>query len=61
MQMTSAILNAGLKNFSQIDEIDAVAVLIGAVCHDFKHDGFNNQYHTQIKTDRFMLFGEVGT
>ena len=27
MQMTSAILNAGLKKFSQIDEIDAAETI----------------------------------
>jgi hypothetical protein len=42
MQMSSTILDAGMSKFANLNEIDLLAVIIGAFCHDFKHDGFNN-------------------
>jgi hypothetical protein len=31
-------------------EVDVVAVLLAAACHDFKHNGYNNTYHINFKT-----------
>jgi hypothetical protein len=28
-----------------------MAILVAAICHDFKHNGFNNTYHINFKTD----------
>lgn len=40
--MSSTILEAGIKTFAKLNEIDLLATIIGAFCHDFKHDGYNN-------------------
>jgi len=40
--MVSTILTAGMASFAKLNEIEILAMLIGSVCHDFKHDGFNN-------------------
>lgn len=53
MQMSSTIMAGGMAQIAQLNDLEVLAVLIGAACHDFGHDGFNNQYHGQIKSDRF--------
>jgi dual 3',5'-cyclic-AMP and -GMP phosphodiesterase 11 len=49
-----------LKEVAQLSDLQVLACLIGAVCHDFGHDGFTNQYQAQIKSARFQLYGEIG-
>jgi HD superfamily phosphohydrolase len=46
MQMTSWLMEQGLKDKAILTEIDMFSVLVAALCHDLGHDGFNNQYHT---------------
>lgn len=28
-----------------------ISSLIAAICHDFKHNGFNNSFHINTRTD----------
>ena len=32
-------------------DLDLLSLLIGAMCHDFKHNGFNNMYHENTLSD----------
>ena len=61
--MANTILQGeqGLASRAHLTEIDCLAVLIGAVCHDYKHDGYTNLWHKNKNTDRFIQFGEEGT
>lgn len=43
-----------------ITPLEHLAVIIGAVCHDYAHDGFNNGYHVAMKTQRFLDHGKDG-
>jgi len=36
----------------ELDKIDVLSLMVGAVCHDFVHDGFNNAYHVNANTAR---------
>ena len=50
-QMTYILLQTGPDSFStqlQLSPVEQAAALIGAACHDFGHDGFNNAYHVKI-------------
>ena len=31
--------------------------MVSALCHDVGHDGFNNKFHVNTKSDRFSEFG----
>lgn len=33
-------------------------MIIGAACHDFGHDGFTNEYHKKIASDRAIRFND---
>lgn len=46
MQMSQIIFSAGMTEFADLSQLDVTCALIAAICHDYKHDGFNNQYHT---------------
>lgn len=61
MQMTHYILNKGnLINRLKLSNLDVLATLVGAQAHDYAHDGMNNAYHTNAKTDRFEAHGSAG-
>ena len=46
MQMAFYMLtHCGMINILHLDKLDCLSMLIGAVCHDLGHDGFNNSYH----------------
>lgn len=49
-----------MSEFANLSHLDVTCALIAAICHDYKHDGYNNQYHAQIKSERVKLYGEVG-
>lgn len=34
-----------------LNQIDILSFFIGCICHDYKHDGFNNTYHQNRMTD----------
>jgi len=60
MQMSQIIFSSGMSEFANLSHLDVTCALIAAICHDYKHDGYNNQYHAQIKSERVKLYGEVG-
>ena len=43
---------------AQLNDLDVFSCLVGALCHDLDHDGFNNQYHHQSNSNRRQLYGE---
>ena len=60
-QMTYVMLKTGnIGQLAKLDALDTFSVLIAAACHDFRHDGFTNNYHARIESDRFKEFGEAG-
>lgn len=62
-QMSSIILQGpkGLGVRAKLSELDCLAVLIAAVCHDYAHDGFTNLWHKNKDTTRFKQYGVEGT
>lgn len=43
----------------ELDDLDAVSLLIAGVCHDFGHDGYNNAYHVNAMTPRAIRYIDV--
>ncbi len=39
-----------------MNELDVIATLIAATCHDFRHNGFNNLYHMNIQSDIAIIY-----
>jgi len=42
MQMCYIILNSGLSQVANLNEIDILSYLVGALCHDVGYDRYNN-------------------
>lgn len=61
MQMSAALLAEGMKSVLKMNDLECLALLLGAACHDYGHDGFNNGYHTKIKSSRWQAHGAQGT
>ena len=62
-QMTYILLETGsdcLYQQLELGPIDRMALIIAAVCHDFRHDGFNNGYHVATHSARFETHGSEG-
>ena len=45
-----------LKERCELSDMDLVAMLIAAACHDFDHDGLNNAYHVNSMTIRAIRY-----
>lgn len=43
----------------KLNDLDKLAFFIAAACHDFKHDGFTNQFHSNTFTERAMLSNDI--
>ena len=49
----------GVINRLNLTPIDIFATLFGALCHDYEHDGLNNQFHVNAQTIRLKCHGET--
>mmetsp|Transcript_21738 Transcript_21738/g.15572 ORF Transcript_21738/g.15572 Transcript_21738/m.15572 type:complete len:146 (+) Transcript_21738:978-1415(+) len=59
MQMTYSIISQGnLVDVTRLNSLDLLSMLIGSVCHDFDHDGFNNSFHVNAMTKRAILYSD---
>jgi len=39
-----------------LKELDILATLLAAVCHDYKHPGLNNIYHINAQTELALSY-----
>ena len=59
LQMSYLFLTQGnVGNFAHLSELDALAICMAAICHDFGHDGFTNAYHVNLISDRAIRFSD---
>jgi len=59
--MTHVMLKTGgIGALAKLDDLDTFATLMAAACHDYAHDGYTNNYHARIKSERFLTHGEAG-
>lgn len=57
--MVSVLLHQGkLIEIAELTNLDQVALIIAALCHDFAHDGFNNAYHVNANTPRSIRYND---
>ena len=40
--------------------MEEFTAIIAGVCHDYAHDGFNNGWHVNKQTERFIAHGSAG-
>ena len=45
-----------LKERIDLSDLDFVAMLMAAACHDYDHDGLNNAYHVNSMTARAIRY-----
>ena len=59
LQMSYLFLTQGnVLMFGQLSELDALALCMSAICHDFGHDGFTNAYHVNKISERAIRYSD---
>ena len=53
--MTNSKLTENLK----LNDLDKLAMIISAACHDLGHDGFTNSYHLNAITQRAINTNDI--
>lgn len=57
MQTVFTIITRGnIQDKMKLTELDVFSMLVGALCHDFKHTGQNNLYHINTKSKIAMRY-----
>lgn len=57
MQTVFTIITRGsIQDKMKLTELDVFSILVGALCHDFKHTGQNNLYHINTKSKIAMRY-----
>ena len=47
-----------MGKYCEFNNMDTLALLVAAFCHDVQHDGFNNRYHVLKKSPLFQMYGD---
>jgi len=42
----------------ELGQVEKLSMIIGAACHDFGHDGFTNEYHKKVASERAIRFND---
>ena len=59
-QMAHLILRfGGLGILCDLDWVDTLGLVVGGLCHDFGHDGYNNAFHVNALTDRAIRYNDL--
>ena len=62
-QMSHILLKTGpdcIVMQLKLSHLEQFATIIACLCHDYAHDGFNNAYHVNGQTERFITHGKDG-
>ena len=60
MQTVFTIFTQGqIQDKMKLGQLDVFAMLVGALCHDFKHTGQNNIYHINTKSKIAMRYNDI--
>ena len=60
MQTTFTIFTQGnLKKKMRLTDLDIFAMLIGALCHDYKHPGTNNLFHINTQSKYAIRYNDT--
>jgi hypothetical protein len=57
--MNIILKQGGLTEVGKLNEFDLLSIIIGSVCHDFAHDGFNNAYHVNSISERAIRYNDI--
>jgi len=52
------LTKGGLHQWAQLNELDTISVIMGAISHDFGHDGMTNAYHVNSISDRAIRYSD---
>jgi len=56
-QHVHLMMHQGMAARAHFNELDRLCMIVAALCHDVRHDGFNNRYHVVTKSHLFLKFG----
>lgn len=46
------------KLYNYLDPLEILALIVSAINHDLGHDGFNNNYQVNAKTDLAQIYND---
>ena len=56
-QMANMMIHSGnLKEVADLKDLDMICFVIAGACHDFRHDGYNNEYHVNSMSERAVRY-----
>ena len=53
------LLQDGVKDISQVDNIDICSLILSCMCHDFKHGGLNNNFLRLTKDKLAIRYNDI--
>ena len=53
------LLQDGVKEISQVDNIDICCLILSCICHDFKHGGLNNNFLRLTKDKLAVRYNDI--
>ena len=56
--MNNFLTKGNLIALAELEHIDIMSAIIGALCHDLGHDGYTNAYHVNAMTDRGIRYND---
>ena len=57
--MAHTFLTRGkLVSLAELEHIDIMSLIIGALSHDLGHDGYTNVYHVNAMTERAIRYSD---
>jgi hypothetical protein len=59
MQYSYLVLQKwGLRHLAELSNLDVLSTLVAAACHDYNHDGYKNEYHVNVISDRAIRYSD---
>ncbi len=59
MQYCNTLLHQGMREVLELPKWEELAFLVAAVCHDLKHDGYTNAFHSAVKTQKALMYNDI--
>lgn len=53
------LMHQGINDVLKLSQLDLLSFIISAACHDYKHDGYSNAFHTNIFSERAILSNDI--
>eukprot|EP00347_Sterkiella_histriomuscorum_P010613 403375598 len=53
------LMHQGVNQVLNLDSLDILSFILAGTCHDFKHDGYTNLFHSNTFSERALLSNDI--